>query len=106
MGEIAAGVGEDYVDARGDGAEDGGGGHEEEVDARAAGFVAVVEYWLADPYHWEVWVHEINVHGVRRADEYNCLMLLHFLPEWTEIGMPEVVIVVTVTRIESYTVGF
>ena len=47
MGEVAAGVGEDDFDAGGDGADDGGGGHEE-VNACAAGFVAVVEYWLME----------------------------------------------------------
>ena len=36
-------MGEDDFDARGDTSEDGGDRHEE-VEARAAGFVAVVEY--------------------------------------------------------------
>lgn len=45
VGKVAAGVGEDDFDARGEGAEDGGGGHEE-INGSAAGFVAVVEYRL------------------------------------------------------------
>ena len=45
LGEVAAGVGEDYFYGRGDGAEDRGGGGDE-VEGCASGFVAVVDDWL------------------------------------------------------------
>ena len=57
-------------------------------------------------YHRKVWVRKIGVHGVRWVDKHNRVMLLQLFPEWTEVGVPEVMIVVTVTGIERYTVRF
>ena len=109
-------MGKDDFDAWGDGADNGGGGHEE-VDGGATGFVAVVDHWLVKSevdlilecvgrqYHRKVRVYAMGVHGVRWVDKYNRLMLLQLLPERTEIGMPKVMVVVTISSIERDTVG-